>query len=108
MLYHVTDAANLSVVSWLRHNSRNPCLRCGPVLAVCSQRRSCVQVLTDGPYGGGVCGATNHSHHRNAQDSVYQQYRLQAQFYRKLFSQGCAPTLPVPQLNPTQSEPPSI
>ena len=33
MLYNVTDAANLSVV------------------------------LTDGPYGGGVCGATNHSHH---------------------------------------------
>ena len=33
MLYGVTDAANLSIV------------------------------LTDGPYGGGVCGATNHSHH---------------------------------------------
>jgi hypothetical protein len=33
MIYNVTDAANLSVV------------------------------LTDGPYGGGVCGATNHSHH---------------------------------------------
>ena len=72
---------------------------------MCSQRRSCVQVLTDGPYGGGVCGATNHSHHRNAQDSVYQQYRLQAQFYRKLFSQGCAPALRplLPQLNPRQS-----
>ena len=53
-------------------------------------------MLTDGPYGGGVCGATNHSHHRNAQDSVYQQYRLQAQFYRKLFSQGCAPALSPP------------
>jgi|EP01043_Picozoa_sp_COSAG02_P031831 hypothetical protein len=33
MLYGVTDAANLSIV------------------------------LTDGPYGGGVCGATNHTHH---------------------------------------------
>eukprot|EP01051_Picozoa_sp_SAG22_P003020 SAG22_NODE_142_length_17922_cov_10.990406_10_plen_249_part_00 len=46
------------------------------------------QVLTDGPYGGGVCSATNHSHHHGAQDSVYQQYRLQADFYRKLFSEG--------------------
>ena len=45
-------------------------------------------VLTDGPYGGGVCGATNHSHHNSAKDSVYQQYRLQADFYRKLFTQG--------------------
>jgi hypothetical protein len=58
MLYGVTRTANLSIV------------------------------LTDGPYGGGVCAATNHSHHNGAADSVYQQYRLQALFYRTMFSQG--------------------
>ena len=58
MLYDVTDRCNLSIV------------------------------LTDGPYGGGTCSSTNHSHHAGLQDSVYQQYRLQAGFYRKLFSEG--------------------
>jgi hypothetical protein len=34
-------------------------------------------VLTDGPFGGGECAATNHSHHVGEVDSVYQQQRLQ-------------------------------
>jgi hypothetical protein len=45
-------------------------------------------VLTDGPYGGGVCGSHNHSHHHDANDSVFAQTRLQQEFYRTLFRQG--------------------
>jgi len=58
MLFGVTNTANLSIV------------------------------LTDGPYGGGICAAKNHSHHAGQLDSVYQQYRLQAEFYKKLLRQG--------------------
>jgi hypothetical protein len=58
MLYGVTKACNLSIV------------------------------LTDGPYGGGVCGSHNHSHHHDANDSVFAQTRLQQEFYRTLFRQG--------------------
>ena len=32
---------------------------------------------TDGPYGGGVCSATNHSHHRGREDSVYMQTKTE-------------------------------
>ena len=45
-------------------------------------------VLTDGPFGGGACTSHNHSHHRGEADSVYQQFRLQAEFYRKMAAQG--------------------
>ncbi len=38
----------------------------------------------EGPYGGEQCAATTHSHHRNVLDSVYQQTRLQSQFYQKM------------------------
>ena len=39
---------------------------------------------TDGPYGGGACASKNHSHHIDAEDSVYWQTRLQAQLYADL------------------------
>eukprot|EP00947_MAST-08B_sp_MAST-8B-sp1_P002305 g2305.t1 len=39
---------------------------------------------TDGPYGGGACAATNHSHHHGLEDSVYRQTQLQSQFYREM------------------------
>ena len=58
MLHEVIDATNLSVV------------------------------ITDGPYGGGACGATHHAHHAGLADSVYQQARLQARFYRALAARG--------------------
>jgi hypothetical protein len=32
---------------------------------------------TDGPYGGGSCASTNHSHHHGLEDSVYRQTQLQ-------------------------------
>lgn len=41
-------------------------------------------IETDGPYGGGLCSATNHSHHRGILDSQYWQMRLQANFYHKM------------------------
>jgi len=41
---------------------------------------------TDGPYGGGTCSATNHSHHHGLEDSVYRQTQQQAEFYRHLRS----------------------
>ena len=40
----------------------------------------CVSVVS----GGGLCGATNHSHHHGLLDSVYWQTRLQAEFYQKM------------------------
>lgn len=43
---------------------------------------------TDGPYGGGTCYATNHPHHRDSFDSVYQQTLLQSQLYQHLRARG--------------------
>lgn len=37
-----------------------------------------------GPYGGGGCAATNHSHHTGELDSVYMQTQLQAHLYSEL------------------------
>jgi hypothetical protein len=47
--------------------------------------------FADGPYGGGECASTNHSHHLNNGDSVYHQTMLQNNFYgwmreRNMFS----------------------
>lgn len=39
---------------------------------------------TDGPYPGYSCSSTNHSHHRDASDSIYRQLKLQSQMYRIL------------------------
>ena len=39
---------------------------------------------TDGPYGGGPCGATNHAHHLGLADSVYRQQQLQAAFFAEM------------------------
>ena len=43
---------------------------------------------TDGPYGGESCYSHNHSHHRDVGDSVYQQTRLQSEFYKKMRELG--------------------
>ena len=45
-------------------------------------------VETDGPYGGYTCSSSSHRHHRGLEDSVYQQDRLQGQFYRTLRNRG--------------------
>jgi hypothetical protein len=45
-------------------------------------------VETDGPYGGGLCSAHNHSHHHSVLDSQYWQARLQSEFYKKMRSLG--------------------
>ena len=39
---------------------------------------------TDGPYGGGPCGATHHAHHHGLADSVYRQQQLQAAFFAEM------------------------
>jgi len=39
---------------------------------------------TDGPYGGGDCHSTNHTYHAAWSDSVYQQNKVQAQWYSGL------------------------
>ena len=39
---------------------------------------------TDGPYGGGSCASTNHTHHHGLEDSVYRQTQLQNQFYAEM------------------------
>ena len=41
-------------------------------------------VETDGPYGGQTCYAKNHTHHVNYNDSIFQQNRLQMEFYQEL------------------------
>ncbi len=41
-------------------------------------------IETDGPYPGYPCSSTNHSHHRNVNDSIYWQLKYQAEFYRIL------------------------
>lgn len=43
---------------------------------------------TDGPYGGGDCYATNHSHHTGHADSVGAQTALQNAFYHRLRAVG--------------------
>ena len=45
-------------------------------------------VELDGPYGGGACGATNHSGHRDLADSVYRQVAKQNAFMTWLVSRG--------------------
>lgn len=47
-------------------------------------RTGLIMVETDGPYGGYSCASTNHSHHRNKDDSVYQQNNLQGKYYKIL------------------------
>lgn len=39
---------------------------------------------TDGPYGGGTCSSTTHTHHRGLEDSVYRQSQQQVDFYKYL------------------------
>ena len=43
-------------------------------------------VETDGPFGGYTCSSEVHSHHQGLGDSVYQQNRLQSQFFKLLRS----------------------
>jgi hypothetical protein len=43
---------------------------------------------TDGPYVGASCASTNHSHHVDHEDSVYQQMQLQNNFFLKLRGMG--------------------
>ena len=43
---------------------------------------------TDGPYGGQPCTSTNHSHHHDAADSVYNQAKYQSRFYGQLVGRG--------------------
>ena len=45
-------------------------------------------MATDGPYKGYICASKDHSHHADRQDSVYQQDRLQSEFYRILREKG--------------------
>jgi hypothetical protein len=47
-------------------------------------RTNLSMVETDGPYPGYSCSSTNHSHHRNADDSVYHQSILQGNYYKIL------------------------
>ena len=41
-------------------------------------------VETDGPYGGYTCKSQTHQHHHGLEDSVYQQNRLQSEFFKIL------------------------
>ena len=41
-------------------------------------------IETDGPYGGQTCASVTHTHHQGYSDSVFQQNRLQMQFYTGL------------------------
>ncbi len=47
-------------------------------------RTNLSMVETDGPYGGYSCASTSHSHHRNTDDSIYQQNILQGNYFKKL------------------------
>jgi hypothetical protein len=47
-------------------------------------RTGLIMVETDGPYGGYSCASTNHVHHRNNDDSIYQQNILQGNYYKVL------------------------
>ena len=44
---------------------------------------------TDGPYGGGSCGSTDHDHHIGADDSIYWQTRLQVNKRKAKISNAC-------------------
>ena len=41
-------------------------------------------VETDGPYSGYSCSSTQHKHHVDVTDSVFQQERLQGEFFTQL------------------------
>ena len=45
-------------------------------------------IETDGPYGGYTCSSNSHKHHVSWSDSVFQQNRLQSQFYKVLRNRG--------------------
>jgi hypothetical protein len=47
-------------------------------------RTGLIMIETDGPYPGYSCASTNHSHHRDNDDSVYQQNLLQGNYFRAL------------------------
>ncbi len=47
-------------------------------------RTGLIMLETDGPYPGYSCASTNHSHHRDNDDSVYHQSILQGNYYRIL------------------------
>ncbi len=47
-------------------------------------RTGLIMVETDGPYGGCSCAATDHSHHRDNDDSIYQQTLLQGNYFKIL------------------------
>ncbi|CAF1910258.1 unnamed protein product [Rotaria magnacalcarata] len=47
-------------------------------------RTGLIMVETDGPYGGYSCASTDHVHHRNNDDSIYQQDILQGKYYQIL------------------------
>jgi hypothetical protein len=47
-------------------------------------RTGLIMVETDGPYSGYSCASTNHTHHRNNDDSIYQQTLLQGNYYKAL------------------------
>ena len=47
-------------------------------------RTNLSMVETDGPYGGYSCSVTTHAHHRNNDDSVYQQNILQGNYFKIL------------------------
>ncbi|ELU10770.1 hypothetical protein CAPTEDRAFT_200204 [Capitella teleta] len=43
---------------------------------------------TDGPYPGYQCQSSNHSHHKNVDDSVYRQLMLQGNFFKTMQEMG--------------------
>jgi hypothetical protein len=53
-------------------------------------------VETDGPYEGESCASTNHSHHVNLADSVYNNWKRNMEFYHQLQSTGVYINAPDP------------
>ena len=53
-------------------------------------------VETDGPYEGESCASTNHSHHANLADSVYNNWKRNMEFYHQLQSTGVYINAPDP------------
>lgn len=47
-------------------------------------RTNLSMVETDGPYPGYTCASTNHSYHRNIDDSIYQQSMFQGKYFEAL------------------------
>ena len=45
-------------------------------------------IEADGPYGGGSCGANNHSYHADLSDSIYRQTEKQNEFFHLLRGMG--------------------